>query len=270
MKKVAIVVPVYLQTPKKDEIISFNQAKKILGKYPIILVCPDSLDTKEYEFLTTDVERFDDKFFKGVKAYSELCLRKDFYERFRDYEYIMIYQGDGYVFRDELEYWCNQGFDYIGAPWFEGYDDAKPDADFIKFVGNGGMSLRNVQKHISLFENKFQIHSYKDLADENKKKKLISNILNIPVNLIRFFEQFFVPTSKLTRLNEDFYIAKYGPKLKDFKIPKPEDALKFAFENLPERLFEMNNKQLPFVCHAYLKYNYDFWKQFIPREIQDE
>ena len=212
MTKVAAVVPVYLKTPENDEKLSLLQTKKILGKYPIILVCPESLDVSEYQFLTDKTERFADKNFKGVKAYSRLCLDVKFYERFKEYDYIFICQPDGWVFRDELEEWCEKGYDYVGAPWFEGFDGADENSKMLTEVGNGGMSLRKVKSHIELFKNPCVIHSYTDLAEENKKKKLISNILNIPFNLIRFFVQFAVPTRFLTKLNEDFYIAKYGKK----------------------------------------------------------
>jgi hypothetical protein len=46
-------------------------------------------------------------------------LSIDFYKRFRDYKFILIYQLDAYVFRDELEYWCEQDYDFIGAPLIE-------------------------------------------------------------------------------------------------------------------------------------------------------
>lgn len=52
--------------------------------------------------------------------------------------------------------------------------------------------------------------------------------------------------------------------MKDFNPAPPEVAMKFSFEVHPEVLYELNDKQLPFGCHAYLKYNPEFWKKFIP------
>lgn len=269
--QVAIVIPLYSKTPTKDEKASLLQCKKILGNYPIIVVCPKSLDVSEYKFLTDNFERFEDKNFKSVKTYSRLCLDVNFYKRFEKYEYILIYQPDGWVFQDDLKYWCKLSFDYVGAPWFEGFDKANENSKLLKEVGNGGMSLRKIKSHIDLFKNPFVIHSYKDIAEENHKKKLISNIINIPVNIINFLLQFIIPTKFHTKLNEDFYIAKYGEKVvKGFITPSPEIAMEFAFENQPERLYEMNGKRLPFLCHAFKKYNYNFWKQFINLEAQDE
>lgn len=264
MTKAAIVIPVYLKNPTRDEKASLVQAQKILGNYPIIVVCPQSLDVSEYKFLTDNFEYFEDKNFKGVKAYSRLCLDVNFYQRFEKYDYILIYQPDGWVFKDELEYWCNQGFDYIGAPWFEGFEKADENSKMLQEVGNGGMSLRNVKKHIELFKNPYFIQSFKEISEENRKHKTISNLINIPVNLCKYLSQFIIPSRYGTKLNEDFYIAKYAKKIvSDFSFPTPEVASKFSFENMPRKLFEMNNSELPFLCHAFKKYDYEFWKHFI-------
>lgn len=162
----AVVIPIYAEKPTKDEKASLLQCKKILGKYPIIVICPDSLDVSEYKFLTDRYERFSNSSFKSVKTYSSLCLDVNLYKRFQEFDYILIYQPDGWVFKDELEYWCNQGFDYIGAPWFEGFEKADENSKMLQEVGNGGMSLRNVKKHIELFKNPYFIQSFKAICQE--------------------------------------------------------------------------------------------------------
>ena len=45
------------------------------------------------------------------------------YERYAAYEFMFTYELDAFVFKDELEKWCEQGWDYIGAPWFDGYNN---------------------------------------------------------------------------------------------------------------------------------------------------
>lgn len=267
----AVVIPIYAEKPTKDEKASLLQCKKILGKYPIIVICPDSLDVSEYKFLTDRYERFSNSSFKSVKTYSSLCLDVNLYKRFQEFDYILIYQPDGWVFKDELEYWCNQGFDYIGAPWFEGFEKADENSKMLQEVGNGGMSLRNVKKHIELFKNPYFIQSFKAICQENRKHKLISNLLNVPLNICKYLSQYFIPSRFGTKLNEDFYIAKYAAKIvPDFRFPKPETAAKFAFENQPRRLFELNKRQLPFLCHAFKKYDFKFWQQFINLEVQND
>ena len=48
------------------------------------------------------------------------------------------------------------------------------------------------------------------------------------------------------------------------KKPTINEAVKFAFELYPSTLFEFNNENLPFGCHAWDKYEYNtFWQKYI-------
>ena len=61
-------------------------------------------------------------------------------------------------------------------------------------------------------------------------------------------------------INEDLFWAEVIPNnFPDFKVPRPTEALKFSFEVNPEILYQLNNEQLPFGCHAWWKYNLNFW-----------
>lgn len=60
---------------------------------------------------------FPDTYFKGIAGYNRLMMSPEFYETFAQWEYILIYQTDAWVFSDRLSEWCSKGYDYIGAPW---------------------------------------------------------------------------------------------------------------------------------------------------------
>ena len=264
MKNVAVVIPVYKRKPSADEFASLYQCRNILCRYQIILVCPEGLNTSAYKFLDAQTVRLDRKWFRNVKSYGRLLLTSEFYANFSEYNYILIYQPDGWVFKDELDLWCEQGYDYIGAPWFENFEKADENSKMLNYVGSGGMSLRNVNKHIKMFENPFMLQTYAKIKEFCKKQNKISNMLNVPVNVWKYVEQYFVPFSYRTKLNEDFFIAKYAQQLvPDFKFPSPEIAAKFCAERCPRKIYEMNNHILPFSCHAFRKYDFDFWKDFI-------
>lgn len=65
-------------------------------------------------------------------------------------------------------------------------------------------------------------------------------------------------------MNEDYIIVNIFPKInKKFKIAPNNINYKFSFEVNPEKLYNMNNKKLPFACHAHKKYGIDFWNKFI-------
>ena len=83
-------------------------------------------------------------FFEGIDGYNQLCKRREFYEAFRDYEYILLYQLDCWVFEDSVSYFVSLGYDYIGAPWF--VIDRERNTAVPERCGNGGFSLRRVSK----------------------------------------------------------------------------------------------------------------------------
>ena len=57
-------------------------------------------------------------------AYNELKSSPLIYAALQDeYRFMLCHEPDAFVFRDEVEQWCDSGFDYIGAPWFSGRPD---------------------------------------------------------------------------------------------------------------------------------------------------
>lgn len=239
MHKVVVTIPVYKKEMSEFEKVSFVQCCKILNKYNFSLICPENLDLINYKRILRKyninyaVEKFDDKFFKNVKSYNELMLSVDFYKKFQEYEFMLVHQLDAYVFKNKLEYWCNKDFDYIGAPWFESHNLSDKNSKLIEPSANGGFSLRKIQSFIDILENAGEVKAF---IDEFIKEGV----------------------------NEDLFFSQYTRDIeKDFKVALTEDAIKFSFECQPERLFAMTGKKLPFGCHAWERYNFDFWEKFI-------
>jgi Protein of unknown function (DUF5672) len=257
-KKVAVVIPVYQEKLSAFEQIALQQCNKILSNHHKVIIKPQSLTLpQETSMLSlTDVECFNDDYFRNIQGYNRLMLSEEFYERFMDYEYILIYQLDASVFRDDLDYWCDQDIDYIGAPWLRKEDftsifkalksrpqyylyarfnikkNGLPDPkQFYKRVGNGGFSLRRVKKfHDLCIKMQDQIQIYID-RDEH-------------------------------HFNEDaFWSIEVNRKRKLLNIPGYKDGLKFSFELEPECAYKLNHQKLPFGCHAWNKH-LDFWRPF--------
>lgn len=233
-----IGIPVYKAQSDETEMRSYQQAVRIFyPKYSIYLIAPHSLDVSAYQNETAAVKiaRFPDKYFRNITSYSRLLISPGFYKRFDAYKYLLIYQLDAYVFRDELDWWCRQGYDYIGPPWIneEWMHRFRKDVGInfnlkhINRVGNGGFSLRR----ISTFYYTSLVWGY----------------------LWYFWQK-----------NEDFYWSNIFSRLNPFfKIPDVKTALKFGFDLDPQQCFEMNNNQLPFGCHAWEKDKTGFWKNYI-------
>ena len=84
---------------------------KFINKYDI----PNKdymLYNKPYNYI-----QFDKSYFAGSNTYNILCLDKFIYNTCKKfgYDYLFNYQFDGYVFNDELDYWINKGYSYIGG-----------------------------------------------------------------------------------------------------------------------------------------------------------
>ena len=160
-----IVIPTYKETLDSFESISLRQVMSVLEYYPICFVHPKSLSIRYSELQGKSFEQksFSDLYFCDTTSYSRLLLSEEFYQEFIDYDYMLIYQLDAFVFKDTLSLFCNFGIDYIGTPIFleEGFWSEY-------HIGNGGFSLRNVKKSLVLVQEKEEIlksHPYRDLAE---------------------------------------------------------------------------------------------------------
>ena len=74
-----------------------------------------------------------------------MCETADFYKCFSEYKYLFIYQLDGWIFEDNVQKYLDLDVDYIGSPWNVGSFNLQCDT-----IGNGGVSLRKVQKFIDV------------------------------------------------------------------------------------------------------------------------
>lgn len=187
-------------------------------------------------------------------------LSPNFYATWAAYEYMLIYQLDAYVFRDELEFWCQKKFDYIGSPVHNFIlDNFSPEIEIATL--NGGFSLRKISSFMKILNSFHFIYSFKDLLKANTNQ----NLLLGPIKALKYFltgNNTYYRFNKYDR-NEDYFWAFIAPKKnKSFKVAPISESLQFGFDNKPEKSFELTNKKLPFGCHAIDK-NFAFWKNYI-------
>jgi hypothetical protein len=235
-EKICIVIPMHKAKMNPNEKVSLARCKEVFKDFKVILVVPEGLDVSEYQESGAigEIKYLQGKYFKSEKMYNRLLNITYFYKHFLEYEYMLLYQLDTFVFENNLEYWCNQGYDYIGAPWI----DAtwinklveKYKMPFIKKmiykVGNGGLSLRRIR---TFYKGSIYLRPLAYLWND--------------------------------QWHEDFFWSSVAHRLMpSFRIPDVNTALKFAFEEHPSTCYEMNNKMLPFGCHAWEKFDTDFWR----------
>ncbi|WP_345953771.1 DUF5672 family protein [Mucilaginibacter sp. PAMB04168] len=256
LKKVGVIIPFYRDTISDYENIALQQCQKVLGNHPLIAIKPEHLKLPQAaaQLSLSAVVSFDNSYFESIAGYNKLMLSEEFYGKFLDYEYILIYQLDAFVFSDQLLHWCNQDIDYVGAPWLRDIDhgdlfkaaksevqyyvhtryDVQKNGEpspkqFENRTGNGGFSLRRVKKFYDItISRKQDIQKY--LAREGKHQ-----------------------------FNEDaFWSIEVNRKKKVLNIPDHKKAVGFAFENSPQRALNINKQQLPFGCHAWDRH-VEFW-----------
>ena len=213
----AIVVPIYKPRGadlKWFERISLQRCLEVFGgKYPIVFIAPND---REFDYLPRGdqfyIARFDAKYFAGVGGYNQLMLSPHFYEKFREFDYILIHQLDAFVFSDRLQEFCELGYDYIGAPW--SIAAGLKSTPFL-YVGNGGFSLRRVRACFYVLSKNFDL----------------INSLSYPEDAM---------FSYLGKIRSD-----------EFKVAPIRTASQFAVEHLPERWCRKNGNVLPFGCHGW-------------------
>ena len=228
-EKVAVVIPIYKDELNDFEKISLTQVQKVLGNYPIIFFAPEG---KIFSYVPEErqIIYFPAECFKNIWNYNALMLEKDFYANFFEFDYILLYQLDAFVFSDKLEYFCSLGYDYIGAAWpyfFGTLGRVNPNIENKKIIlraGNGGFCLRNVKAFYNLLEKQ------QTLAE------------------------------KWHDFSEDNFFAYCGAKPEfNFKNAPVNVANKFSAEFHPARVVRKNGGELPFGCHAWYRYSADFY-----------
>lgn len=265
-RRVAVVVPLSSRPGLTEaEKISLRHLHHYLGGYDRHLVAPPELDCSQIqgEYTGFEIKRFPDRYFGSVEAHTQLMLSRRFYRAFSDYEYILIYHLDALVFSDQLRDWCNAGFDFIGPPWIP--CDQTPWVRQPQ-VGNGGFSLRRVESFLDVLQSR----SYAMEPDAYwerywKEKPLSVRLANLHRKWLKKLRRFNGIQWETRRWhltsykNEDFFWALRACRYAPFQIAPVEQALRFAFEAAPRRCYDLNDRRLPFGCHAWQAFEPDFW-----------
>ncbi|WP_026766467.1 DUF5672 family protein [Selenomonas ruminantium] len=231
-QEVIICIPVYKKELSPFEKASLKQLNHVLGKYPRVFVAPASLEFDYQEYAAgVGIERFPDYFFNNVTSYSALMLNVEFYQRFTQYKYLLIYQTDAFVFSDRLKEFCAMDYDYIGAP-VSRFNPVWHAIDAQ--TGNGGLSLRKIASAIRM------LRQWNDIMKGSP--------------FVNLFMQW-----------EDLFWGYCGrQKTLFFKTAPLKIAAEFAVQaNVAHAHKRMQQGWRPFGCHDWYNLDYDFWQEII-------
>ena len=265
--KICVIIPVHQEAPNKTERISLEACRKVLNHLDCYLVYPKNISPYNYVNIFPELHcmPLDDVWFKNVLAYNRMKTDICFYNKFCQYEYMLTYELDAYIFSADFDKNNILEYDYIGAPFFKGYAQASFDATFIK-GGNSGFSIRNIEKTID---------GLKFLMNYQKKWKFqFACIRKIPLlkplltltnwKYLELFENdHFIGFMRKGYFHEDIILSQLLPIIyPHFRVAPPEKALTFSFEVHADKLYVLNGNSLPNGCHAWHLYQ-EFWKKHI-------
>lgn len=254
---VCVVIPIYRAKMSELEELSFKRMISVFQKRAIYLISPPSIQdyttdlAAGYGNVTAEILSEDD--FGSPLAFNRLSLKPSFYERFFDYDYLLICQLDVYVFKDDLDAWTSRDEDFFGAPIFEGY--TKGRREFKNIGNNGGISLRSIKScHRVLSEISFRFNKFSSLWNVERHwgwrlYRLIRDglIFNYNVGHLK-------PV-----INEDLFWSAIVPQqFSWFTACKPEVGMYFAYDTNPRLLFEKSGCVYPMAIHAWWTYDREF------------
>lgn len=231
----AVLIPIYKSQLDEDELFSVKTSLSNLHGHDVYWVAPNGIDLSFYRqnFGSIQPQYFDAEYFKNIAGYNKLLTSTFFYETFIDYEFCLICQPDAIVLKPELQDWLEKPYDYIGAPWPNGYSlkiqtNKIPIPEGITctaFVGNGGLSLRRNKACIELLDE------FDDVAEN-------------------------------WRINghaEDLFFAFLANLSEKFSTPNLMTAAKFSHDIEPILLNKITRYRIPFGVHAWSKYDRSHW-----------
>jgi glycosyltransferase involved in cell wall biosynthesis len=248
-----ILIPVYKK--KLDELEAFSIRHTLSKLKPgrlVRFIGPENIEKKFYEsnFPGIGFDLFPDEYFDSIDGYNYLLLSEDFYKSYLNYEFMLIHQTDAILLVDELDYWCSQKYDYIGAPWPAGLEinwdragrHSQVSTSIRTYVGNGGLSLRRTKAAAKLLVDfRQELEDYCSVGFEN-----------------------------ITGFNEDIFFATFSQISKNFVAPDPITASLFSTEYPPDFYLKHNGNKPPMGGHAWAKFDARFWLDLIKDRVTTE
>lgn len=237
MNNCAVLIPVYKKSLSELEFNNITSSLNNLKGFDKYFIAPSELNLSSYEQFNEliKIKRFDKHYFESINDYSRLMLSKDFYLTFAtDYTHILILQTDAKILKPELSLWLNQKFDYIGAPWKNGFQlqiksKKIPIVEGVTchaHVGNGGLSLRKIKSCLNLFDEFEDTHS----------------------EWVKYGHA------------EDLFFSFLGGISSSFILPNIYKAAQFSHETDSNYFFNLIGNSLPFGIHGNDKYDFDYLK----------
>ncbi len=272
-KRVAVVVPWSDREHfTADEEVSIRHLFHYLGEYDKFLLVPRGTRLTTSGFKLVGLAK---RYFGSPSLHDRLLYKIWFYKKFLDYDFILFYHLDSLVLDYSMSKWFSGNFDFIGPPWVNCEDSPWVE---VPRVGNGGFSLLRVSRAIEVLTSRYRvepntlIHEWFSefcplwLVAELARFRGNSRWIRIKDRLLEGWHESRCPTN-YGQGNDQFWSDKAVKYVSEFRVATLEEGLQFGFEVSPQTCYEMAGKKMPFGCHAWAKYDREFWRPHLLTEI---
>ena len=113
---VTVVIPIFSETPSKSQIHSLESVQSHLGDYPITFIKGENLKPNPvFNEICSDADfvGFDSRYFACESGYTRFLLSGTLYQLFGWSRYLLVCELNTLIQKNELGYWCRQGYDFI-------------------------------------------------------------------------------------------------------------------------------------------------------------
>ena len=254
-----IAVPVHRQNPTSEEVISLRQLNRVMGRREIALITPQGNDISAYRDIlpTAKLLRVEPRWMESHSSYSRMIISPLLPDAFRGHTHMLLHEPDSIVLKDTLDDWCDQPYDYIGAPWFA----PMPNSQEVQMIpgGNSGLSLFRLSAVRRVLTSWKRWHPLRyALSDllrgfRGDKEMLKRGLLGFyPGGLLRGAHHLYPSLC-------DRFWSLLVPSLEPrFRVAPPSEAVGFSWEKWSFLCMERCGGHLPLGVHAWAKYDFDF------------
>lgn len=256
--KVQIVIPIYKSQLSSNELMALDNTMSKLSRYPIVFLINHQVEIApllaKYPQATT-LTVSDDWLGarRGIQGYNEMMMSKEFYELFPHTEFILICHVDAWIFRDEIEQWCDAGYDIVAAPW-----PTRPLYRMFPFKHYISLRNRIMEKQ----GKRIRPHMREHIGNGGLCLRRVKVFRDACVKYADTIKEYIARAPQDVLYNEDLFWAM---ETKELKYPSVEEALRFSYDLKPKVCHQLNHYNIPMGCHGYAhRSRVKFWAQFIP------
>jgi len=285
-----IVIPVYSPHLNTVEQAALRACIRKSMPYVICLLHKRSIDIpgmlddcglKPVERQRIQAVAVDDRWLASVATYNQMLLQSWFYHLFAEWTYLLIFQLDAWILGEDLAAWLTKHYTYIGAPWTGHLGPDTPDVG----VGNGGLSLRCVSEMIRICESplwrfmpvfrgrklayRMTVFRRYHLFPPSQRPLLFFKRSCLFVAMSFGWRNTLAYYSRIG-IQEDHVLSIYAPCVyRWIRIPAIDEAAAFSVESNPRLTMSEYGVKRPFGCHAWEKYDRDFWLSTFPHDFAE-